>query len=371
METDRIVFSEAIACALPTRQREDESRGRAQQHVFLRLETEGGAVGWGEARALPSWTGETLAAITNALTDYWGPILVGSNPFARNAIMATGDEMITPSLSNGMPTARSAVDMALHDLQGQITGLSVHELLGGRVRGEISLSPSLRAESPERLREDCQRWTQHRCVKMKLVGDLGLDAERLAAVSEAVPQASIWLDGNQNYTPTSAATMLERIRSIRRCVLLQQPTPANDWFGLAQLKTRSWLPLAVDEGCYSAADAMRLARAGACDLITLKTCKAGGLRDLVRQAEVARAAGLDLLGSGLTESGIGLAAALHVYSTLQLRLPPQLNGPQYLEDLLVAGLQLNHRGDGYVVPDGAGLGIEVDEERLRSYALAH
>jgi len=268
-----------------------------------------------------------------------------------------------------MPAAKAAVDIALHDLQGKLAGVAIHELLGGKVHDQLPLAHSLRAESPAAMREGALRFHDSGCLKVKLTGDATLDGERLAAVSDAAPQASIWLDGNQNYSPTSAMSMLERIRGIKRVVCLQQPLPSTDWFGMARLRQRSPLPIAVDEGCFSPHDVLRVAQLQVADLVVLKLCKAGGLRDLVRQAEIAQAAGLDLLGSGLTESGIGLAAAVHVFSTLKLRLPPQLNGPQYLSHLLVKGLEFNGKG-AVKVPNGPGLGVEVDEELLRSFAIS-
>jgi len=367
MSKDRIARVEVLPAALPVKPHEDDSRGESQQHVFLRLETDGGVVGWGEARALPSWTGETLESITTTLGDYYAPVLLSANPFARNAILATCDEMVTGSGQNGMPAARAAVDIALHDLQGKIAGVAVHELLGGKITDSLHLSHSLRADTPHAMRDAALRYHDGRCLKVKMTGDTAVDAERLAVVTDAAPMAAIWLDGNQNYTPTSAMVLLERIRSSKRVVCLQQPVPSTDWFGLARLKQRSPLPLAIDEGCFSAHDVLRVARLEVADLVVLKLCKAGGLRDLLRMGDLATAAGLDLLGSGLTEAGIGLAAAVHAFSTLKLRLPPQLNGPQYLEDLCVDGLEINH--STVKVPNGPGLGVTVDEERIRAYGI--
>jgi muconate cycloisomerase len=334
----------------------------------LRLETDGGAVGWGEARALPSWTGETIESIVAALQNYFAPVLLGLNPFARNRMMATLDEIITGDGALGMPSAKSAIDMALYDLQGKLCGVAVHELFGGKSRDRIPLSQSVRADSPAAMKEVALRHADAACLKVKITGDPNLDAERLAAVSEAAPRASIWLDANQNYSPTTVMWLLERIRSVRRVACLQQPVPSQDWLGMARLRERSPLPLAIDEGCYSEQDIVRLSRLGVTDLVVLKLCKHGGLMQTLRVAQLAKNVGLDLLGSGLTESGLGLAAAVHVFSTLQLRLPPQLNGPQFLEDMCVSGLTY-HNHTGIDVPSSPGLGVEVDEERLRRYVL--
>src|SRR5204863_7488522 len=104
------------------------------------------------------------------------------------------------------------------------------------------------------------------------------------------------------------------------------------------------------------------------DLVVLKVCKSGGLGDCLKSAAVAEAHGMGLLGSGLTESGIGLAASVHLFSTLETLLPPELNGVEFLEDLLVDGLVVE--GATVRVPDAPGLGIRVDEEKIRAAAVA-
>ncbi len=364
MAIHRISRVDVIPASLPVKPSDDASRGHAQQHVFLRLETDQGATGWGEARALPSWTGETLEGITSALRDYFTPVLLGVNPFARNAVMATIDEFVTGT----MPAAKAAVDIALHDLQGHIVGVPVHELFGGKTRDKVAISHSLRADSPAAMREAARRWHDSRCLKVKVTGEPGLDAERLAAVAEGAPHVDIWLDANQTYSPTSALLFLERIRSSKRVACLQQPVPAGDWLGMARLRANSAIPLAIDEGFSGPQDIPRLAQLGVADLVCLKLCKAGGLRELAQTADLARQLGLDLLGSGLTESGIGLAAALHVYSTLRFRLPAQLNGPQYISELCVEGLEMV--GNAAIkVPSGPGLGVVVDEEKIRHHQI--
>ena len=74
-----------------------------------------------------------------------------------------------------------------------------------------------------------------------------------------------------------------------------------------------------------------------------------------------------MLGSGLTETGVGLAAALHLYSTLELQLPPELNGPEFLADLMVSGLEIEDCT--VTVPDTPGLGVTVNEEKIRANAI--
>src|SRR5205807_5360576 len=99
-------------------------------------------------------------------------------------------------------------------------------------------------------------------------------------------------------------------------------------------------------------------------VMVLKVCKSGGLRECAKSAAVAEANGMGVLGSGLTESGVGLAASVHFFSPFDTLLPPELNGPEFLEDLLVEGLEID--GAKVRVPDAPGLGVRVNEEAVRA-----
>jgi muconate cycloisomerase len=150
-----------------------------------------------------------------------------------------------------------------------------------------------------------------------------------------------------------------------RC--LEQPVKSVDGLGLKRARNRSAIPIAVDEGCFSSYDVARLARMEACDLVVLKIAKSAGVWGCQHSAIVAEANGLGLLGSGLTEAGIGFAASVHLYATQDLVLPPELNGPKFLESLFVDGLAI--KDNVVTVPDAPGLGVEVREAEIRSRAI--
>ena len=137
--------------------------------------------------------------------------------------------------------------------------------------------------------------------------------------------------------------------------------------GLRRVRSKSPFPLAIDEGSFSSFDVARAAMLDTADLVVLKVPKSGGVTNCYKSAVVAEAHGLGLLGSGLTDAGISFAAAIHLYSTLDLLLPPELNGPQFLVDMMADGLEIE--GVTTTVPDKPGLGIDVPEAKLRENAL--
>jgi len=363
---------EAIPCRVPFRQAfvigrgEVGAAGACGRHVFVRLETESGHVGWGEVRALPAWSYETWESILFAVRNYLGPLLIGRSPFDLHAIHRACYETLTPAVSNGQPFAKAALDIALHDLQGQITGLPLYALLGGRVRDRVPLTCALSIAAPEAMAADAAAYPDCGCFKVKVAGEPEADAARVWAVSAARPDATLWLDANQAYSPARLVPFLEAVRGVPRIFCLEQPVRSVDWLGLRLARERSPLPLAIDEGCFSTFDVARVAELRAAELVVLKVCKSGGLRECAKSAAVAEAHGLGLLGSGLTESGIGFAASVHFFTAHDTLLPPELNGPQFLESLWVEGLDF--AGGGVAVPAGPGLGVTVREDLIRAHA---
>lgn len=370
---DRIASVEVIPAAVPFAAKFSVASGvvggrqNAGPVVFVKLTTDSGVVGWGEQRALPTWSYETVESITSTIRQYFAPILISRSPFSVMAIHRDLAKRISPSVSNGMPFARAAIDIALHDLMGRIVGLPVHMLLGGRIRDAVELTWAIGVDSPEAMAETAAQWKDGTCFKVKIGGDPDLDTKRIEAIRDVVPDMPIWLDANQSYTPANALLLLERIRGIDTIRSFEQPTASVDWLGMAAIRKKSHLPVALDEGCFSAYDVARAVKLDVADQIVLKVCKSGGLREMQASARIASVNGLDLLGSGLTDCGIAFAAAVHVFSTLDLALPAELNGPQFLDGLLVSGLEM--RGATVRVPDGPGLGVEVSEELIRSYSI--
>jgi muconate cycloisomerase len=339
--------------------------GGTGDHVFVRLETESGRVGWGETRSLPSWSYETVESIVGAVRRHLGPQILGLDPFQLSTVHRRMYETLTPSISNGQPFAKSAIDIALHDLMGQIAGVPIHALLGGRQRDLVELTFALSIATPEEMAANAAAFRACRCFKVKIAGD-EQDLERIRAVATARPDATLWLDANQSYPPARAIPMAQAAREIPKVFCLEQPVKSVDWFGMQQVRERSPLPVAIDEGAFSSFDIARVATLRSADLVVLKVSKSGGLRECMKSATVAEAHGMGLLGSGLTESGIGFVASVHLFATLETLLPPELNGVEFLDDLLVDGLEVD--GATVRVPDAAGLGVRVDEAKIRAAA---
>ncbi len=370
---DKIRSVEAIPARVPYRSTFVIGRGlvatagQAGQYVYVRVETAQGRVGWGETIALPGWSYETVDSICSTVRKYLAPIVTGRSPLEQAWFAKQFDEVLTPAISQGFPFAKSAVAIATLDLAGQITGQPLHRLLGGKIRNTVELSFALSIDAPEAMAEAAKFHDTVKCFKLKVSGDPELDARRVRAVVAARPDTQIWLDANQSYRPLRLEAFLEAIKGIPQVRCLEQPVPSVDWLGMKRARSKTSMPIAVDEGCFSSYDVARLARMEACDLVVLKVAKSAGPFGCQKSAAVAEANGLGLLGSGLTEGGIGLAASVHLYSTMDLLLPPELNGPKFLTSLWVEGLDV--KTNIVTVPDAPGLGIRVDEKAIRAHRI--
>ncbi|MCE7003058.1 hypothetical protein LWC34_09490 [Kibdelosporangium philippinense] len=340
------------------------SPNQAGTVVFVKLTTEDGVVGWGEQRALPSWSYETAETITVVIKRYFEPILLGLSVFDVEAFHAAANRLLSPSVSNGFPFARAAVDLAMHDAAGRAVGLPVHALLGGKVHDEIPLCSAIGVDSPEAVRERVRQSSDYAAYKVKIGGNPDSDIAAVKTVAEVAGGKPIWLDANQSYRPSALRELLNAIADVPKVHCVEQPVPSTDTLAMQRLRSMINLPIAIDEGSFTAADLARAVRLDAADLVVIKICKSGGLRNALKTANVGLANGLELLASGLTDCGVGFAAALHLFSQLDLALPAELNGPELLADLYVDGLRITKAVA--TVPTAPGLGVEVDEDRIRA-----
>lgn len=115
-------------------------KAKPGRYVMVRAETEDGHVGWGMTLTIPAWSYETIEAVVGTLRHYLAPMAIGRTPFEWNALKKQMDETIRPAVSNGAPFAKSALEMAFMDLAGQVAGVPVHRLLGGKIRETVEFA---------------------------------------------------------------------------------------------------------------------------------------------------------------------------------------------------------------------------------------
>jgi L-alanine-DL-glutamate epimerase-like enolase superfamily enzyme len=366
----RITGIELIAVALPLTEPFVISYGTfpAVESVLVRLETETGTTGWGEGTPDPHVTGETFGGVLAALR-VMAPALLGRDPLDRSGALRALETRIGPGHA---PTAKAALDIALHDLCGQLTGLPVWAMLGGRAREHLTISRVVSLKAPEAMAADAARYVESgfRTVKLKVgdYHDVGSDIRRVAAVREAIGEdVRIKIDVNQGWRTAGVAIQGARGIAPYQPDYLEQPVDWRDLEGLADVRRASGLPVMADEAIHDARDVLRAVQLRACDLINIKLMKSGGLLGALQLNAVAETAGYVCQVGTMVESSIASAAGLHLALALENVQTVEMGGPLMLAE------DLGRLRDGYVrdqvhLPDGPGLGIVPDEEVIRRYA---
>ena len=333
-------------------------------YVIVRIHTDTDLVGLGEATVAPRWSGETSRGCVAAIEELIAPALVGADPTQINSLRAVMDREIKLN-----PFTKAAVEMALWDLAGKAVGVPVYQLLGGQVRDEIPIKMVVGAfDVPQAvsLAERFLNWGV-RCLKVKVGLDPVTDLQRVKAVREvAGPTIPIGIDVNCGWSLDTARRMLPQLEPYD-ILFAEQPIPPDDPGSLAQLREATHIPIMADESLFTLADAWLLANARAADVFSVYPGKHGGVSATLEIVHVAKAAGaVGSIGSNL-ELGIGSAAMLHVAAAMPTidseTYPADLIGPLYHEaDLLRTPLALGP--EVARVPEGPGLGVELDEEQL-------
>jgi len=339
------------------------SRGRAA--VIIRLTADDGTVGWGQSVPIARWSYETLETSTTILREYLAPALVGRDPTDIDGAHAAMDECLAPGFSTGMPITRAGLDIALHDLAGRLADKSVAALWGRPCGGPITLSWTVNPRTFEEAEPlvAAGRARGYRHFNIKVAPDVEFDVRLARAVRRLAPDAFLWADANGGYDPPTALKAAPLLAEAGVNVL-ESPLRPNRISGYQALKRQGALPILMDEGVVSPVELEEFVGLGMLDGVAMKPSRCGGLVSARRQIEMLTAKGLLWLGSGLTDPDISLAATLAIFGAYGLARPAALNGPQFLTaDVLKTPLAVR---DGMAeVPDGPGLGIEVDEAKVR------
>ncbi len=338
-------------------------------YVIVRVHTDAGLVGLGEATVAARWSGETSPSAVSAIRDLLAPALLGSDPVAVNQARIVMDRVLKLN-----PFTKAAIEMALWDLSGKAAGVPVYHLLGGKVRDVIPTKMMISAYDPPRARALAREFLDRgvRCLKVKTGLDVAADVARVSAVrDEAGPDVPITIDSNCGWNATTARRALEQLRPLNLLVA-EQPIPPGDVAALASLRAVGGIPIMADESVFTLSDAWNVLRAGAADVISVYPGKNGGIAASIEIAHAAQAAGVVChIGSNL-ELGIGTAAMIHlacaVASIDSETYPSDILGTHYHEsDMLISPLSLGP--EGARVPDGPGLGVELDENALERYRV--
>jgi len=336
--------------------------------VTVKMTADDGTVGWGQSVPSPVWSYETLETAAVTIERYLAPALVGLDPFDITGAHEAMDRVVTPGFSTGMPITKAGLDVALHDLVGKLTGLSLAQLWGRARGGPITLSWTLNPRTlgeVEALVEEGRR-RGYRTFNVKVAPDPAFDVELCKIVKRLAPEGFLWADANGGYDLATALAVAPKLADAGVAVL-ESPLRPNRIAGYRALKKQGALPILMDEGVVSPQELIEFIRLDMMDGVAMKPARCGGLWPQRRQIEIIEDAGLMWLGSGLGDPDVSLAASLALYGAYGLKTPAALNGPQFLAASILKR-PLAPKDGRLDVPEGSGLGVEVDEEKIGQLA---
>ncbi len=375
----KIAAIEAIPVRLPMR-RPMKMAGvvvAAAENLLVRIESDGGLVGWGEAASAPTMTGELLEGMAAAVR-YLAPALIGQAFDDLTAIETLMDRALY-----GNASGKAAIDMALHDLLGKTLNQPVHALLGLQRRSRV---PALWLLGTGQLDSDLAEARERQadgCVAFKIkvgVGDPLADAQRTRAICAALTPAGdsasgggparplICADANQGWTYAQASAYLAALDGAP-LDFLEQPLAGDDLDGMRRLAATSTVAIGCDEGVHSLADLRRHHEGRAAAGCSLKLIKLGGLQAVYRAALLCQSLEMKVnLACKVAESSIASAAVLHLAAALPaLDWGVSLSSPYLAAEVVHQPLQVvaGHAA----VPTGPGLGVDVDEAQVARWRI--
>ena len=323
---------------------------------IVKILTDEGITGYGEAAPLPFVTGDnlgTVLAVGKELRD----ALLGIDPRAIGAVHRVMDRLYT-----GNGAVKAGIDIACYDIAAKAAGVPLYKYLGGddpHIHSDVTIG----IDSPERMAEKALGWVgkEFDILKVKLGEDVQTDLERMCAVHEAAGhKVRLRVDANQGWSVKNTLWIGRELAALG-VELIEQPVPANDIEGMREIRENSSLLIAADESCHGIADAMRLATTRSADVINIKLMKCGGIYPAIKIAAICEAAGLSCMIGCMGESTLGNLAGMHLAAALDIIREVDLDAVYILAQEEVRG-GFDHRGGKAVLWDVPGIGCTVKGE---------
>lgn len=336
--------------------------------IIVKLTTECGLIGWGESVPDDHVTGETFEGTYAVLKHRLAPKLIGQNPMQFEKIHELMDSLVKDA-----PAAKAAIDIACFDVTGKKLGVPVYQLIGGRYHEKFPVTHVLSIGEPEKMAKQAAERVEmgYRSFKMKVGRDVKSDVARIQAVRERVgDDIAIRVDVNQGWK--NSANTMQALTALQSAGLdwLEQPVVANDIDAMVEIKSKTSVPVMIDEGLCGVRDMREIIAKRAADKVNIKLMKCGGIYRAMQLAAMAEMAGMECQIGSMLESSVGSAAGFHVAFSKKVITSVELTGP------LKFSKDIGNLRESYHIPfielgEGAGLGVVIDEAILAELTQYH
>lgn len=362
----KIAKLEFIPINIPYTHREVSSQVNRDgvSDVIVKATTDDGLVGWGEA-----CSGANIASVEEALRAM-APFVLGRSPWSSEAIRA--DLWHKGIWMFRKPTASFAyagIDMALWDICGKASNQPLYNLFGGKVRESVDYFYYLARGTGESLVAQCREGIArgYRVFYLKVGLDIEAEYEMVRIVRETIgPERRLRLDANGAWTVNQAIRNLDLLDQFH-IDFIEQPVMPDPVAGMQEVRARTRVAVCANEGMWTAEDAYQQITGRTADVYCFSPYWVGSLAQFQRLSRVAAMEGLQVCKHTHGEFGIAAAAAHHIVLTLPNIVDGNQQTAQMMcDDVLKTPLPIA-QGPEWGVPEGAGLGIEVDEEKVHRY----
>ena len=322
--------------------------------IYVKILTDSGIYGLGEAAPSALVAGETLAGVVAAI-EHMKPALLGMDPTDIAAIHEAMDKKL---LFN--PAAKAAIDVACYDIIGKQAGAPVHKLLGAKT-DSLQTDITIGIDTIEEMTKECvQRVGEgFRVLKIKCGIDPQKDIEVLRQIRAAVGDSiDLRIDINQGYDVETALCVLREIDKFHISEA-EQPLPFWDIHGMAEVKKQSPIPIMADESVHTPEQARIACEHDACDIVNIKFMKCGGIYKALQINEIAQQFGKTCLVGCMSESKLAIAAAAAVVAARDNIVSADLDSFFSFTDPekgVTGGFTV--AGDMITLSDGAGYGFD-------------
>ncbi|HEC01654.1 MAG TPA: dipeptide epimerase [Sphingomonadales bacterium] len=334
----------------------------AAQNIVVKITTQSGLYGWGEASPFAPITGDSQDS-NYAAAQQMARMIKDKDALAIEARMAEIN-----GLSVGEPSVRSAFDMALYDIAAKAAGMPLYRFLGGErreIRTDLTIGwRDTVADTVAQARNILA--ANFNAIKLK-VGRPGLvDVAHVTAVRELVgPDIALKIDSNQGWDYPTAVANIKAMADLD-LDYAEQPLAVWDYDNMARLRDKVDLPICADESVFDHHDALKLVRHGAADYLNIKLGKAGGIHTGLKINAIAEAAGAKCMIGCFAESRLGLSAAAHLAMARPNITFIDLDSCYHFKsDPVIGGVTFDDEIGGLLhLPDTPGHGAEIDVSAL-------
>ncbi|OOM75379.1 L-Ala-D/L-Glu epimerase [Clostridium puniceum] len=327
----------------------------AVNDIVVKIITDTGEIGYGEASPTAAITGETKESIKSAVLNYIKPSVIGMEIDNFEGLMERINSCILKNTS-----AKAAVDMAIYDLYAKKLNSPLYKILGG-YRNEITTDITISLNEIDQMVQDSIKAVNggFNILKIKVGKDSQKDIERVSEIRKAVGKNIILrVDANQGWTSKLAVKIINTLEDKDlKIQLVEQPVKYWDIEGMKYVTQNTYTKILADESVFSVQDAFKIIIERAADLINIKLMKTGGIFNALKICNIAEVYGIECMIGCMLESKISASAAANLGAAKKIITMIDLDGPALCKIDSISGGPV-FKGSSIKMSEKTGIGFE-------------